>query len=171
MKEWVMMPPYSTWVWKWDSVKVPYSLRRVCGFFNLPQIYYMYKGLWDGAYGLSSLSEKTRKSNRLQMLLQRQHFLLSYLKTLSVGPAGFEPTTPPPPPPASMLAKGMGRWTISQKLNLIRRCKPWVLRVTNINFLPTMSVYHQEKRFWELWSWSPKEKMLWSSIKLSQLVP
>ena len=49
---------------------VPYSLRRVCGFFNVPQIYYMCKGLWDGAYGLSSLSEKTRKSNRLQMLLQ-----------------------------------------------------------------------------------------------------
>ena len=48
----------------------------------------MCKGLWDRAYGLSSLSEKTRKSNRLQMLLQRQHFLLSYLKTLSVGPAG-----------------------------------------------------------------------------------
>ena len=44
--------------------------------------------LWDGAYGLSSLSEKTRKSNHLQMSLQRQHFLLSYLKTLSVGPAG-----------------------------------------------------------------------------------
>ena len=38
--------------------------------------------------GLSSLSEKTRKSNRLLMLLQRQHLLLSYLKTLSVGPAG-----------------------------------------------------------------------------------
>ena len=38
--------------------------------------------------GFSSLSEKTRKSNRLQMSLQRQHFLLSYLKTLSVGPAG-----------------------------------------------------------------------------------
>ena len=43
--------------------------------------------LWDGTYGLSSLSEKTRKSNHLQ-ILQRQHFLLSYLKTLSVGPAG-----------------------------------------------------------------------------------
>ena len=43
--------------------------------------------LWDGTSGLSSLSEKTRKSNRLQMSLQRQHFLLSYLKTLSVGPA------------------------------------------------------------------------------------
>ena len=67
---------------------VPYSLRRVCGFFNVPQIYYMCKGLWDGAYGLSSLSEKTRKSNRLLMLLQRQHLLLSYLKTLNVGPAG-----------------------------------------------------------------------------------
>ena len=40
--------------------------------------------LWDGTSGLSSLSEKTRKSNRLQMSLQRQHFLLSYLKTLSV---------------------------------------------------------------------------------------
>ena len=58
-------------------------------FFNVPQIfYYMCKGLWDGAYGLSSLSEKTRLSNRLQMLLQRQHFVLIYLKTLSVGPAG-----------------------------------------------------------------------------------
>ena len=39
-------------------------------------------------YGFSSLSEKTRKSNHLQMSLQRQHFLLSYLKTVSVGPAG-----------------------------------------------------------------------------------
>ena len=65
-----------------------YTGHYVCGFFNVPQIYYMCKGLWDGAYGLSSLSEKTRKSNHLQMLLQRQHFLLSYLKTLSVGPAG-----------------------------------------------------------------------------------
>ena len=48
----------------------------------------MCKGLRDGAYSLSSLSEKTRKSNRFQMLLQRQHFILSYLKTLSVGLAG-----------------------------------------------------------------------------------
>ena len=46
------------------------------------------QGFWDEAYRLSSLSEKTRKSNRLQMSLQRQHFPLSYLKTLSVGPAG-----------------------------------------------------------------------------------
>ena len=40
--------------------------------------------LWDGAYGLSSLSEKTKKFiNRLQLLFHRQQFLLSYLKTLS----------------------------------------------------------------------------------------
>ena len=32
----------------------------------------------DGAYGLSSLSEKTRTSNHLQMSSQRQHILLSY---------------------------------------------------------------------------------------------
>ncbi len=40
----------------------------------------------DGAYGLLSLSEKTRISNHLQMPLQRQHILLIYFKTLSVGP-------------------------------------------------------------------------------------
>ena len=43
--------------------------------------------LRDGVYGLSSLSEKTRESNHLQMLLQRQHFLLSYLNTLGAGSA------------------------------------------------------------------------------------
>ena len=36
----------------------------------------------------SSLSEKTRKSNRLQMSLQRQHFLLSYVKDPESWPAG-----------------------------------------------------------------------------------
>ena len=42
-----------------------------------------------------SLSEKTRKSNHFQMSLQRQHFLLSYLKTLSVGPGlGLNPRPP-----------------------------------------------------------------------------
>ena len=47
------------------------------------------KVLWGGTYGFSSLSEKTRKSNHLQMSLQRQQILLSYLKTLSVSPAGI----------------------------------------------------------------------------------
>ena len=39
--------------------------------------------LWDGIYGFSSLS-KTRKSSRLQMSLQTQHFLLSYFTFFSV---------------------------------------------------------------------------------------
>ena len=34
---------------------------------------------------LMPLSQKTRESNHLQMSLQRQHFLLSSLKTLDVG--------------------------------------------------------------------------------------
>ena len=51
------------------------------------------KVLWDWTYGFSSLSEKTRKSNRLQMSLQRQHFLLSYLKTLTFGLRRFKPAT------------------------------------------------------------------------------
>ena len=37
-----------------------------------------------GDCGLSSLAKKTRTSKHLQMLYQRQHILLSYLKTLSV---------------------------------------------------------------------------------------
>ena len=44
--------------------------------------------LWDRTYGFSSLSEKTGKSNHLQMSLKRQHFVLSYLRTLGAGPAG-----------------------------------------------------------------------------------
>ena len=49
----------------------------------------------DGVYGLSSLSEKTRISNHLQMSLQRQHILLSYFKTLNVGPVwGSNPRSP-----------------------------------------------------------------------------
>ena len=58
-------------------------LRIMCGFFNIPL---NMQELWDGAYGLSSLSEKTRKSSSLQMSLQKQHGLLnSYFKTPSGG--------------------------------------------------------------------------------------
>ena len=53
----------------------PQSL-KLCGFLNLPQIFLMCTGLWDEAYCLSSLSEKTRNSNLLQISLQRQQFLL-----------------------------------------------------------------------------------------------
>ena len=59
-------------------------LRLMCGFFNIPLN--IMQELWDGAYGLSSLSEKTRKSSSLQMSLQKPHGLLnSYFKTPSVG--------------------------------------------------------------------------------------
>ncbi len=51
----------------------------------------------DGAYGLSSLSEKTKISNHLEMSLQRQHILLSYFKTLSVGPVCDSNPRPPAP--------------------------------------------------------------------------
>ena len=64
---------------------VPYSLQQVSGFFNVPCWLYNTEDAGDGAYDLSSLSEKTRTSNHLQMSLQRQHVLLSYFKTLSVG--------------------------------------------------------------------------------------
>ena len=37
-------------------------------------------------YGLTSLSEKTRKAHHLLMSMQRQPFLLNYFKTLSRGP-------------------------------------------------------------------------------------
>ena len=65
---------------------VPYSLRQVRGFFNVPCWLYNTEDAGDGAYDLSSLSEKTRTSNHLQMPLRRQHVLLSYFKTVSVGP-------------------------------------------------------------------------------------
>ena len=53
------------------------------------------EGLWDGAYGILSLSKKSRMSNHLQMSLQRLHFFLSYIKTLSVSSAGVLTSRPP----------------------------------------------------------------------------
>ena len=67
------------------------SLRQLLwarGEQTLPEICYVLRGSltslrkselggWrDGAYGITSLSEKTWKSNHLQMWFQRQHFLL-----------------------------------------------------------------------------------------------
>ena len=76
--------------------------------------------LWDGTYGLSSLSEKTRKSNCLQMSLQRQHFLLSYLKTLSVGPAGVRThDLPHGSPVLNQLSQPVGGKNIVRQRHLI----------------------------------------------------
>ena len=56
-----------------------------------------------------SLSEKTRKSNHLQM----KHFLLSYLKTLSVGPAGaWTRNFPHGSPALYQLSQPVGGWTL-----------------------------------------------------------
>ena len=68
-------------------------LLLVCGFLNVPQSCICKQGFVRRDLRLSSLSEKTRKSNHLQLPLQRQHFLINYLKTLSVDPAGDELTT------------------------------------------------------------------------------
>ena len=46
---------------------VPYTLRQVSGFFNVPCWLYDTEDARDGAYDLSSLSEKTRTSNHLRM--------------------------------------------------------------------------------------------------------
>ena len=65
------------------------DLLRPQWFFYIPSESEL--GGWrDGAYGLTSLPEKTWKSNHLQMWLQRQHFLLNYFKTLSIGRAGIQ---------------------------------------------------------------------------------
>ena len=58
-----------------------------CGFFYVPREPDKWKWCETGpdAYGVSSLSKKTRKSKHLQVSLKRQHFLRSYLKTLRVG--------------------------------------------------------------------------------------
>ena len=61
--------------------------RPVCGFFYVLQNCQQLVSCETGPMVSLSLPEKTRKPNHLQMLLQRQHFLLIYLKTLSVGPA------------------------------------------------------------------------------------
>ena len=55
------------------------------GLFNPPQETDVWKSSEMGPYSFSSLSKTTTKSNCFQMSLQRQHFLVSYLKTLSVG--------------------------------------------------------------------------------------
>ena len=70
------------------------------------------KVLWDRTYGFLSLPEKTRKSNHWQMSLQRQHFLLSYWKTLSVALVrpGFEPVTSRSPDPSLPTELTRGRF-------------------------------------------------------------
>ena len=62
----------------------PYSFRIVTWVLLRPTRTNQWKCAETGPSVFWSLSEKTRKSNHLQTSLERQHFLLSYLKTLSV---------------------------------------------------------------------------------------
>ena len=72
----------------------PTFFEQWCGFFYVPQEPDKWKCCETGpTHGFSSLSEKTRKNNRSQMSIQRQHFLLSYLKTPSLG-RGSNPWLP-----------------------------------------------------------------------------
>jgi len=71
---------------------LPTLYDEVVGSLTSPASHYS-EDAGDGAYGLSSLSEKTRISNHLS--LQRQHILLSYFKTLSVGPVWGSNPRPP----------------------------------------------------------------------------
>ena len=85
--------PWCKWcdVWRLTTTPGPTSptlFEQWCGFFYIPQEPDKCKCWETEPTVFSSLCEKTRKSNCLQISLQRQHFLLSYLKTLSVGPAG-----------------------------------------------------------------------------------
>ena len=60
----------------------PTRFEQRCGIFYIPQEPDKWK-----CCETRTLSQTTSKSNRLQMSIQKQHFLLSYVKTLSVGPA------------------------------------------------------------------------------------
>ena len=63
--------------------------RPLCGFFN-----YYSEDARDGAYGFSSLSEKTRISKHLQMSKAAYSPQL-YFKSLSVGPVWDSNLRPP----------------------------------------------------------------------------
>ena len=76
----------------------------------------------------SSLSKKTRKSNRSQISLPRQHFHLSYFKTLSVGPAGVRTRDLPLSRPAlshAWMKLNMYQWWPEISINNTTLKKNW----------------------------------------------
>ena len=116
--------------------------------------------LWDGTYGFLSLSEKTRKSNRLQMSLQRQHFLPSYLKSLSVGPAGVRTRDLPLNRPAlSQLSQPGGgipiffcQWDLNSWISIVNYFgfQSPGLRIPHakISGIPESEFLYLERYFW-----------------------
>ena len=70
------------------------TLYELCVGSLAPRRFQMSKGLWEGAYVLSSLFKKSSKSNCFQILLQKK-FFPNCLKNLGVGPSqGFTPAPP-----------------------------------------------------------------------------
>ena len=68
----------------------PVKLGHTTGVYTSPTLFER----WCG-YGFSPLCEKTRKSNHLQMSLQKQQFLLSYFKDPERWSGrGFNPRPP-----------------------------------------------------------------------------
>ena len=68
--------------------------------------------------------EKTRKSNRLQMSLQRQRFLHSYLKIMSVGPAGMQTLDLPLSRPALSQPTELIMWRLFRNWNKVPEMWP-----------------------------------------------
>ena len=74
-----------------DTGNAPYSFRTVPWVLLRPTGY-QYPVLWDGTHCLSSLSEKTRKSNHLQMTWQDSTFSSVILRTWVLVRPRFEPS-------------------------------------------------------------------------------
>ena len=74
---------------------MPCSMQMVCGTFYVPRGDEHREAFETGPTVYCALSKKTRESNRLQMALQRQHFLLSYLILPSIGLASVLIPGPP----------------------------------------------------------------------------
>ena len=66
------------------GVRSPSLCKQCVGHSTSHEVIYE-QVLWEGAYGFAVIIRK--ESNHLKMLTRRQCFLLSYLRTLSDGPA------------------------------------------------------------------------------------
>ena len=82
--------PWLEWCDEWRLTTAPGStsstlFEQWCGFFYVLQDPDKCRCCETGPTVLRPYPRRPKKSNRLQMSLQKQHFLLSYLKTLCVG--------------------------------------------------------------------------------------
>ena len=131
----------------------------------------------DGAYGLSSLYEKTRISNHLQMSLQRQYILLSYFKTLSVGPVWDSNPRPPHGSPSStnwanrlaISRKNRGLWTVYSRGIVWSRVVGWIPREICRYASVFLNTERQVVSFYNTVRAKTKSKFAQISFKLSRM--